>query len=113
MESLPSVAAQVMITIIPIVGIVAVAVVGLIYVVLQHKQNLKLIEKGLYQRHKVDAQAFALLSSLILLAVGLTLSAFFVVFEGFAWSLLGGIIPLSLGGSLLAYWKLRAGRSGG
>jgi hypothetical protein len=106
MNGAPSFAAQVIVTIIPIVGIVMGAVVIFFYLLWTHKERMTLIEKGLYQPRKIDLYAFCLLAGLLLLAVGLVLSVLFVAIDGLGYSLLGGLIPLSLGVSFIVFYGL-------
>jgi hypothetical protein len=106
----PTYAAQVIITIIPIVGIVAAAAVIFLFLLLRHKQIVRMIEKGGYQRMPLDLLSFCLLAGLILLAIGLPLSVFFLVKDGLSYDLLGGIIPLSLGIGLTAYYVIIGAR---
>jgi hypothetical protein len=106
MNGLPSVAAQIIITIIPIVGIVMGAVVIFFSLLWTHREKMTLIEKGNYQPRKIDLYVFSLLAGLLLLAVGLVLSVFFVAMEGMSYSLLGGLIPLTLGVSFIIFYGM-------
>lgn len=105
----PSSSAQVMITIIPIVGIVVGGIVIFFYLLWNHKQKMKLMEKGLYEKTRFDVEAFSLLMGLLSTGVGSVLFLFFLLKEGNSYSLLGGLIPLSLGISFLAFYKIRVG----
>jgi hypothetical protein len=105
----PAEAAQIIITIIPIVGIVAACVVLFLYILLQHRQAVRMIEKGTFQRRSINLYDFCLLSGIVLLALGATLSIFFVVMEGFTYSLLGGLIPLAIGGGFITFIALGGG----
>jgi hypothetical protein len=101
-----SVAAQVMLTVIPIVAIVTGSVIIFFFLLWRHKQRMKLIERGV-QPPEVDLKSFSLLAGLITAGVGFVLSVFFVVKDGATYTLLGGLIPLAVGFSLLAYYVLR------
>jgi hypothetical protein len=105
-------AAQIIVSIIPIVGIVMGAVVVFFYLLWAHREKVRLIERGLYQAHSVDLDAFCLLSGLLLTSVGAVLSVFFIVLEGGSYALLGGLIPFAAGASLLAFYVLRRNRTG-
>lgn len=100
-------AAQVMLTVIPIVAIVMGAIIIFFFLLWRHKQHLKLIERGIEPPSTVDLKSFSLLAGLISAGVGFVLSVFFVVKDGAAYSLLGGLIPFAVGLSLLAYYVLR------
>ena len=106
MQSIPSAAAQVLIMVIPIVGIVTGAVVVFFYLLWRHKQLMKLIEQGLQPHTSFDLRSFSLMAGLVTAGVGFVLSVFFVMTAGASYSLLGGLIPLAVGLSLLAYYVL-------
>ena len=103
----PSAAAQILITIIPIAGIVAGAIVIFTYIYLNHKQKIIMIEKGINKKINFDLNVFSLFTGLILLSIGLCLTVFFSIKEGSSYSLLSGIIPLSCGAGLLIYYFLK------
>ena len=103
MEQITSAAAQVLVAIIPIVGIVMGSVVIFFYLLWRHRQRTLLIKAGHYNRPSFDLFSFSLLTGLLLSSVGLTLTVFLAVVTGPTYGLLGGIIPLSMGIGLLAY----------
>jgi hypothetical protein len=101
-----STAAQVIITVIPIVGIVMGSVVVFFYLLWNHRRRILLIKAGQYHKGDFDLMSFSLLAGLLLASVGVSLTAFlFFVRAGYA--LLGGIIPLAAGLSLLAYYFIK------
>lgn len=106
MESVPSVAAQIIVTIIPIIGIVAGSTIIFFYLLWNYKQKMLMIEKGIVQR-TFDLESFSLLSGLILLGIGLSLSLFFYLKEGLSYSILGGLFPLSIGFSLAIFFIIK------
>ena len=112
MMAVPSHAAQVIISVIPIVGIVMGAVVVFFYLLWNHREKVLLIEKGNYAPKTIDLDSFSLLAGLLLSIVGLVLSAVFLALQGFSYGLLGGAIPLAVGASLLVFYFLRRGRPG-
>ncbi|GMO16945.1 MAG: hypothetical protein LBG79_00995 [Spirochaetaceae bacterium] len=105
-------AAQVIVAIIPIVGIVMGSVVVFFYLLWGHKRKSMLIQSGQYQRPAIDLELFSLFTGLLLSGVGLCLTLFLMVATDITMELLGGVIPLSLGISLLLFFvikrKLRA-----
>ena len=103
----PSTSAQVIITIIPIVGIVLGATVIFFYLLYSHKQKMFMIEKGLIKKINFDLDLFSLFAGLLLFFIGLCLTIFFEIKEGLSYGLLSGIIPLSCGFSLLIYYIIR------
>jgi hypothetical protein len=107
MASVPSAAAQVIVTVIPIVGIVMGSIVIFFYLLWNHKQKVLLIEKGLYKRSGFDLLSFSLLSGILLTAIGSVLTVFFLLLEGLSYSLLGGVIPLTIGICLLIFFGIK------
>jgi len=106
-EQITSAAAQVLIAVIPIVGIVMGAVVVFFYLLWRYRQRTLLIKAGHYSRPDFDLLSFSLLTGLLLGSVGLTLTIFLAVVTGPTYGLLGGIIPLSMGIGLLAYYVIK------
>lgn len=108
MQSVTSTAAQVIVTIIPIVGIVMGSTLIFFYLLYSHRQKMKMIEKGLIsQKSLFDIDSFSLFSGLLLLGIGLSLTLFFLIKEGSGFGVLSGIIPLSGGISLLLFFWIR------
>ena len=109
MGDFSSAAAQVIIAVIPLVGIVMGAVVVFFYLLWNHRRRTLLIKVGHYNRPEFDILSFSLLAGLLLGSVGLTLTVFLAIVAGPTYGLLGGIIPLSMGVGLLAYYGIRHG----
>ena len=107
MEQISSAAAQVLIAIIPIVGIVMGTVVIFFYLLWNHRRRTLLIKAGHYHQSEFDLLSFGLLAGLLLSSVGLTLTVFLAVFTGPSYGLLGGLIPLSMGIGLLVYYGIK------
>lgn len=97
-------AAQIIIAIIPIVGIVMGAVVIFFYLLWRHRQIVRQIEKGSYVKPVFDLYLFSILNGFLLTGIGLVLSILFLSIEGLSYTLLGGLIPFALGISLLAFY---------
>jgi hypothetical protein len=109
--SVPSVAAQVVIAVIPIVAIVMGSVVVFFYLLWSHKEKTLMIERGVYKPYAIELETFALLTGLLLSGVGAVLTALFIAKDGTGYSLLGGLIPLALGIGLLVFYGIRSRRS--
>jgi hypothetical protein len=109
MESIRSTAAQVVIAIIPIVGIVMGSVVVFFYLFWNHKRKTLLIKAGHYTKDDFDLLSFSLLAGLLLGTAGLSLTIFLAIVKGADYGLLGGVIPLSIGVGLLIYYGIRQG----
>ena len=102
-----STAAQTIIAIIPIVGIVMGSVVVFFYLLWQHRRKVLLIKAGQYLGPGFDLLSFSLLAGLLLLSVGISLTVFLAIMQNTGYGLLGGIIPLSMGIGLLAYYLIK------
>ncbi|MDR3200473.1 MAG: hypothetical protein LBT68_03340 [Spirochaetales bacterium] len=100
-------AAQVLIAIIPIVGIVMGSVIIFFWLLWGHRRKTLMIRQGMKSDFTFDIQTFSLLAGLLNLSVGLVLTIFFLAKEGFAYSLLGGLVPLSVGISLMIFYAFR------
>jgi hypothetical protein len=109
MEQVSSFAAQVIISIIPIVGIVMGSVVIFFYFLWNHRQKTLLIKAGQYNRPKFDFRSFSLLAGLLLSSVGIALTVLLSILEGASYGLLGGLIPLSMGIGLLTHYVIKRG----
>ncbi|GHV33741.1 hypothetical protein AGMMS4952_25920 [Spirochaetia bacterium] len=99
--------AEVIIAIIPIVGIVMGSVVVFFYLLWNHKRKMLLIKAGENTRTNFDLLSFSLLTGLLLVSVGITLTVFLALAKGASYGLLGGIIPLSLGAGLLIFYGIQ------
>jgi hypothetical protein len=97
-------AAQVIIAIIPIVGIVMGSVVIFFYLLWHHREVVRQIQAGQYRKPVFDLYLFSILAGFLLTGTGLVLSLLFLLIEGLSYTLLGGLIPFSLGISLLAFF---------
>ena len=100
-------AAEIIIGVIPIVGITMGSVVVFFYLLWNHKRKMLIIKAGQNPRFDFDLLSFSLLAGLLLSSVGVSLTAFLAIAKGFGYSLLGGIIPLSTGVGLLVYYRIR------
>jgi len=109
--ALPS-AAQIIISIIPIVGIVMGAMLVFFYLLWSHREKVRLIERGLYEAKGLDVDLFCLLAGLLLASIGLVLTVLFIVLQGVTYALLGGLIPTAAGVSFLVFFVLRRKRAG-
>lgn len=107
MEHAASSAAQVIISVIPIVGIVMGSVVVFFYLLWNHKRTTLLIKYGQFKRPNFDLLTFSLLTGLLLSAVGLALTIFLSIALGVNFGLLGGVLPLAIGIGLLVYYGIK------
>ena len=107
MQQVSSTAAQILIAIVPLVGIVMGSTVVFFFLLWSHRQKMRLIEQGVSPGAFFDLDSFALLAGLLMTAVGAVLTLFFVLMEGISYVLLGGLIPFSLGTGLLIFCAVR------
>ncbi len=108
----PSPAAQIILSVVPIVGIVMGSGVIFFSLLWAHKQKMLRIEKGVYEKQRFDILIFSLLTGLLLSSVGVVLSIFFIAMEGCTYGLLGGLIPFATGVSLLVFFVIRKNMHG-
>ena len=101
-------AAQIIIAIIPIVGIIMGSLVIFFYLFWNHRRRTLLIQSGHYTRPEFNLLTFSLLSGLLLSSVGIALTALLAVTEKKdLYGLLGGLIPLAMGIGLLAFYIIK------
>lgn len=99
-------AAQVILAVVPIVGIVMGGIVVFFYLLWRNSQISLLIKTEKYQPTRFNLKVFSLLTGFILTGVGIALSLVFFFVEGVSYALLGGLIPLAIGISLLLFCKI-------
>lgn len=99
-------AAQVIIAIIPIVGIFFSAVIIFFAVLWKHREIKLRISKNTYNPPVFNWKIFSLFSGLCLVGVGFSITVVFLLISGLTYGLLGGIIPFVLGIMLLIFYKL-------
>ena len=109
MEQVTSNAVQIIIAIIPLVGIVMGSIVIFFYLLWNHRRRIMLIKAEHYARPEFDLQSFSLLAGLLLSVVGLVLTVFLAIVIGANYGLLGGLIPLSTGAGLLTFYGIKRG----
>lgn len=95
--------AQVIISILPIVAVVVCSILLFFYLLWEHKKNKLIIEKGDKPApRQLDEKL--LLIGIVSLFVGVGLSFFFLLYNGLDESLLGGIIPTTVGLGIVTYY---------
>ncbi|MBP3772200.1 MAG: hypothetical protein J6I53_05850 [Treponema sp.] len=106
MEHITSPAAQVIISLIPIVGIFIGGTIIFFALLWIHHENKQKIKSGEQTKSNFNYKAATLLLGLLLTGIGAMLSIFFTLFTGVSPSLLGGLIPLTIGICLLLFYRL-------
>lgn len=110
METVPSRAAQLMITVIPIVGIVVAGVVVFFAILWNHRERMAQIERGIQPKQLIDLPSFLLLSGLLATAVGVVLTLVQILVSEGGYGLLGGLTPLAVGIGLLIYHRIETAK---
>jgi hypothetical protein len=105
-RALSSPAAQVLISITPTVGIVIGGVVIFFYLLWRHREISLQIKTGSKIDRTFNLKLFALLTGLLLLGVGIVLTIVTALIAGKSYTLLGGLIPASLGICLIVFYTL-------
>jgi len=104
-------AAQIIVALIPIVGIVMGSVVVFFYFLWNYRRRSMLIKAGHFNKPEFDLLSFSLLAGLLLSSVGVVLTVFLAISLAIAevplMGLLGGLIPLTMGIGLLAYYGIK------
>ena len=77
------------------------------YLLWNHRRRTLLIKTGQYKRPDFDLDTFSLLTGLLLGSVGITLTVFLSLVAYPGYGLLGGMIPLSIGIGLLAFYGIK------
>lgn len=106
-------AAQIIIAVIPIVGIVMASVLIFFYLLWRHKQIICQIKTKTYIPTQFRLSSFCLLTGILLFMIGLVLSILFAIIDGFNYSLLGGLLPLCCGLGLFIYYLISVKTSKG
>ena len=100
------VAVQIIIAVIPIVGIVMGSVLVFFYFLWRHRQIMLQIKTNTYVRPAVNIHLFCLLLGIMLTVIGCVLFGLFYLIAGVGYILLGGLIPLALGISLTLFYAV-------
>ncbi|NLK45706.1 MAG: hypothetical protein GX297_03525 [Treponema sp.] len=106
MNSFTEPTAQVIVALIPIVGIVISGIIIFFYLLWHHRQTMFQLRNNTYTPQNINMKNFSLIAGLLLSAVGLVLTVLFCMIDGLSYSLLGGLLPLALGIGLLIYNRL-------
>ena len=97
-------ATQVIIAIIPIVGIVIGGVVVFFYLLWRHREISLQIKTGTFKPKQFDLRLFSLLTGLLLTGIGAVLSLVFLLIAGVSFMLLGGLLPMIIGICLIIFY---------
>lgn len=101
-----SVEAEILIAVLPIVGIFIAGVVVFFYLLWRHHEIKLQIKTGTYITPVRNFAALSLFCGITLTFVGLILTVMFGFLDRLSYSMLGGLLPLSIGLSCLIFYKL-------
>lgn len=101
-----SAVAQVIVAVIPIVGIVIAGIILFFYLLWAHHEAKLKIRTGVYKKSEFDLKTFSLLAGILLVGIGFILTLSFAVIDGFSYALLGGLLPFIIGVCLLIFYKV-------
>lgn len=99
-------AAQVIIAVIPIVGIVIGGIVVFFYLLWRHREISLQIKSGCFNPKKFNLKLFSLLTGLLLTGIGAVLFLVFLLVQGLSYMLLGGLLPMIIGIGLIVFYKV-------
>jgi len=84
------------------------SIVIFFYLLWNYRRRALLIKAGQYTKPEFNLHTFCLLSGLLLSSVGIALTLFLsIAIDGASYGLLGGIIPLSMGVGLMAFYVIK------
>jgi len=104
-QQISTTAVQIVISIIPIVGIVLGATLIFFYMLWHHREVKLQIKTGSFVQKNINFSAIVLLAGLTLTG-GLVISLVFAIKNGFSYALLSGLIPAVIGICLLIFYKV-------
>ena len=99
-------AAQVIMSLFPMIGSIMATFLLFFYILWNHKQKVMLIRQGIYSPSTLDFLNICLLSGILLTVLGIVLTVFFISIKRRDYTLLLGLLPFSIGLSLLIYYKI-------
>ncbi|MEL3908644.1 MAG: hypothetical protein P1P64_06490 [Treponemataceae bacterium] len=99
-------AAQILITVLPIVAVVSVSILVFFFLLWRHREIMCQIKTNTYNPSVLNLKVFSLFTGILLCAVGLVLTIIFIIATKNIYALLGGLIPLALGIGLLIFYNI-------
>ena len=106
MEKEISQVAQVIISIVPIVGITFAAIIVFFALLWKHRENKLKIMNGTFKEINFNLEIFSLFTGLCLLGVGVVITGIFLLLKPNSFGILGGLVTFSLGITLLIFYKI-------
>lgn len=103
----PDPIAQIILSLVPLFGIIAGMVVMLVFIRHYYVTRRQLIAAGRLPTPTIRyLRALTLLGGILCISAGLPLTVLFLAVEGVSYSLLGGLIPFFIGIGLLVFFSL-------
>ncbi|WP_407398723.1 hypothetical protein [Treponema sp.] len=106
MEKEISHVAEVIISIVPIVGITFAAIIVFFALLWRHRENKLKIMNGTFKETTFNLEIFSLFTGLCLFGVGAVITGMFLLLKPNSFGILGGLVPLALGITLLVFYKV-------
>lgn len=106
MEKEISHVAEVIISIVPIVGITFAAIIAFFALLWKHRENKLKIINETFKETVFNLEIFSLFAGLCLLGVGIVITGVFLLLKPRSFAILGGLVPLALGLTLLIFYKV-------
>ncbi|MCX7997470.1 MAG: hypothetical protein N3A69_00775 [Leptospiraceae bacterium] len=100
-----STASTLLLYLIPIFGIVFGTTLLFFIFYWWYKQRVELIRSGLYKPIQFNLRVYSFFLGLLLTFTGAVLSIVFIMVFGNSLAILGGLVPLAVGLSLLTFYK--------
>jgi hypothetical protein len=97
--------AQVLIAVLPLVSVIAVSLLGFFFMLWDHQKRILILQRGgTPAPFNIDEKL--LLLGIVALFTGVGLIVFSSLYSGISASLLGGIIPASVGAGIITYYVI-------
>lgn len=107
MEPGTTAAAQIILSVVPLVGIVFGAALLFFFLLWNYKLRKELIRTGSYQPVNIhNVRLLTLLAGITTLAVGIPMTIVFALIEGISYTILGGLIPACIGIGLVIFYAV-------
>lgn len=100
----PDHAAQIIFAVVPLAGTVLGVVLMFFFMLWQYRLRKELIRSGQLQTKSRNIGELALLAGILCVGTGIPMSVLFLIIDGFSYPLLGGLIPLFVGGGLITFY---------
>ncbi|MCB1176774.1 MAG: hypothetical protein KDK36_04250 [Leptospiraceae bacterium] len=98
---------KIVIYLVPIFGIVFGSTLLFFVFFWWHRQKIEMIKAKIYKPVSFDFRLYSFFLGLLLTFTGFVLSIVFIAVLGNSLAVLGGVVPLAIGLSLLTFYKLQ------